>query len=73
MSLIRHLAIHEVNVTNNKSGEDDEEETIDAATTNVYDDIEEHKTLPKSPLLLFDDKKSLSEEDINEIENQDGE
>ena len=73
MSLIRHLAIHEVNETNNKSGEDDEEETIDAATTNVYDYVEEHKTLQKSPLLLFDDKKSLSEEDINEIENQDGE
>ena len=73
MSLIRHLAIHEVNETNNKSGEDDEEETIDAATTNVYDDVEEHKTLQKSPHLLFDDKKSLSEEDINEIENQDGE
>ena len=41
MSLIRHLAIHEVSETNNKSGEDDEEETIDAALTNNYDDVEE--------------------------------
>ena len=67
MSLIRHLAIHEVN---NRSREEDEEDNFDNPNINVYDELEEHKTAQKSPLLLFDDKKSLSEEDINEIENQ---
>ena len=69
MSLIRHLAIHEVN---HRSGEEDDEDNFDNPNSNVYDEPEEHKEVQKSPLLLFDDKKSLSEEDINEIKNQIG-
>ena len=39
----------------------------------MYDSAEEHKASQKSPLLTFDDKKSLSDEEITEIENQIGE
>lgn len=39
----------------------------------MYDSAEEHKARQKSPLLTFDDKKSLSDEEITEIENQIGE
>ena len=44
MSLMRHLAIHDVNESNNKSGEEDEWETMDAGLGVTYeDDTEENK------------------------------
>ena len=43
MSLMRHLAIHEVNEPNNKSGEEDEWETMDAGLGVTYEDTEENK------------------------------
>ena len=72
MSLMRHLAIHEVNEPNNKSGEEDEWETMDAGLGVTYEDTEENKISQTRQLLIFDDKKSYSEEDITEIENQTG-
>ena len=74
MSLMRHLAIHEVNESNNKSGEEDEWETMDAGLGVTYEeDTEENKvSQTRQQLLIFDDKKSYSEEDITEIENQTG-
>ena len=72
MSLMRHLAIHEVNETNIKSGEEDEWETMDAGLGVTYEDTEENKISQTRQLLIFDDIKSYSEEDITEIENYTG-
>ena len=69
MTLIRHLSIAQVADKDDKSVEEDEEEAMGGAIGTAFEDAEEHKGSPEGRLLLLDDKKSLSEEDINETEH----